>query len=142
MSKLTNKLITIICIYFSLSLLGIVTASGMQVEPGLWETKSVVTSPGGTHENVSQECIDESEISPDTMMDDTDGCEVTNSSVDANSMQWTINCANQGVTMTGNGHAQSSGDSITGGMDMQADFNGQMVTMSTKWVGQRIGDCE
>ena len=44
--------------------------------------------------------------------------------------------------MIGKGHAQSSGDSITGGMDIKADFNGQEMTMTTKWEGKRIGDCK
>jgi len=114
----------------------------MKVEPGLWETKSQVTSPGGTHENISQECIQESEISPKRIMDDNNGCEVIDSNADAKSMQWSIRCENEGVAMIGKGNAQSSGSSITGGMDMKANFNGQEFTMSTKWEGARIGECK
>ena len=143
MSKSTHKkFIIVIGVYFSLTIVAVVTAGGMQIEPGLWETKSIVTSTVGVHENVSQECIDESEISPETMMDEADGCEVTDSYVDASSMQWTISCANQEVTMTGKGHAESSGNSLTGGMHVQANFNDQIMTLDTTWEGNRIGDCE
>jgi hypothetical protein len=114
----------------------------MKVNPGLWETKSHVTSPGGEHENVSQDCIEESEISPEKMMDSNSGCQVKDSSSDSNSMQWSISCENEGVAMTGSGQAQSSGDSITGGMDIKANFNGQEFVMNTKWEGKRIGDCK
>jgi len=133
--------------YFVISIiwlmpLSFVYADGMKVNPGLWETKSIVTSPGGTHENVSKECIKEAEFSPETMMDNNSGCKVTDATSDAASMQWAIQCENGGVTMTGNGHAKSSGNSITGGMDINANFNGQAVTMTTTWEGARVGDCE
>lgn len=117
-------------------------AAGMQIKPGLWETKSQVTSPGGTQENISQDCIQESEISPEKMMDDNQGCEVTDSSSNSNSMHWSIACSNDGVSMTGSGQAKSSGDMITGGMDIKANFGGQEIMMNTKWEGRRIGDCK
>jgi len=127
-----------LCLTFASS----ASAESMKVEPGLWETKSQVISPGGTHENISQDCIKESEFSPESMMDKNSGCEVIDSSSDAKSMQWTLRCENQGVAMTGDGHAESTGSSITGGMNMNANFNGQEVTMSTTWEGNRIGDCK
>lgn len=130
--------ITLLCLTFA----SLAFAEGMKVEPGLWETKSQVTSPGGTHENVTQDCIKETEFSPENMMDKNSGCEVTDSSFDAKSMQWTLSCENQGVTMTGNGHAKSTGTSVVGGMDMNANFGGQQVSMTTKWEGNRIGDCK
>lgn len=117
-------------------------AEGMQVNPGLWETKSQVISPGGTHDNVSQDCIKDSEFSPETMMDNNSGCSVTDSNSDAKSMQWNIQCENQGVAMTGSGHASSTGDTISGGMDINANFNGQQVTMKTTWQGTRLGECK
>ncbi len=117
-------------------------ASGMQVNPGLWETRSQVTSPGGTQENISQDCIEDSEISPEKMMDENQGCEVTDSSVDSSSMQWSIACSNEGISMTGSGHAESSGDTIVGGMAIKANFGGQEFSMNTKWEGKRIGACE
>lgn len=133
---------TLVVAFSCLIFVSSVSAEGMKVEPGLWETKSQVTSPGGTHENISQDCIKESEYSPENMMDENSGCEVTDSSSDAKSMQWTLYCVNQGVAMTGNGHANSTGTSIVGSMDMNANFNGQEVTMNTKWEGNRIGDCK
>ncbi len=136
----TCKVISILVIYFCS--FGLVLAGGMQVEPGLWETKSHVTTPGGTHENVSQDCFKESEISAESMMDDNNGCEVLDSSSDKKSMQWTIQCLNEGVAMTGEGSAQSSGNAITGDMVIKANFNGQEFSMATKWEGKRIGECK
>ncbi len=133
---------TILSLMLSFVFVCLAYAENLQVEPGLWETKSVVNGPAGTQENVSQECIEESEFSPETMMDNAQGCTITDSSVNSNSMQWTINCQEEGITMTGTGHAKSSGDSFTGGMEISASFNGQPMTMSTTWEGTRIGACE
>jgi len=88
---------TLVVAFLCLIFVSSVSAEGMKVEPGLWETKSQVTSPGGTHDNVSQDCIKESEYSPENMMDENSGCEVTDSSSDAKSMTWTLHCENQGV---------------------------------------------
>jgi len=137
------SVVTLVYLFIFISLFfGMAHAGGMKVTPGLWETKSQVTSPGGTHENVSQDCIQESEISPEKMMDENSGCQVTDSNSDASSMQWSIRCENEGVAMTGEGQAQSSGNSITGGMSIKANFNGQDFVMDTKWEGKRIGECK
>ncbi|MGH1538445.1 MAG: DUF3617 domain-containing protein [Gammaproteobacteria bacterium] len=133
---------TIVALIFSFVFTSLAHAESVQVEPGLWETKSVVTSPAGTQEDVTQECIKESEFSPDSMMDGAPGCTVTDSSFGSNSMQWAISCQEQGITMTGTGHAESSGDAFTGGMEISASFNGQPMNMSTTWQGKRIGACE
>ncbi len=142
MKYLRIRTLAVIGFFFSSAMFNIVFAVGMQVNPGLWETKSQVTSPGGTQENISQDCIEESEISPEKMMDDNQGCEVTESSSDANSMQWSIACSNEGVNMTGSGHAKSSGNTITGGMDIKANIGGQEFLMNTQWKGKRIGECQ
>lgn len=136
-SKVFNVAALLVLFFF----VGVSHAAGMKIEPGLWETKSNVTTPAGAHENVSQECIKESEISPEKMMDDNTGCQVTDSNSDSNTMRWTINCVNEGVSMTGSGQAQSSGDSMTGEMDFKANFNGQEFVMTTTWEGTRLGGC-
>jgi hypothetical protein len=138
--EISFKVTAILVLYCSS--VGWLLAGGMKVEPGMWETKSVVKSPGGTHENVSQDCIEESEISPERMMDDNTGCKVLESNANPKSMQWSIQCINEGVAMTGEGSAQSTGSSITGNMEIKASFSGQEFTMSTKWEGSRIGDCK
>ena len=140
MLKISIKSILIFALYSSS--VGLLLAGGMKVEPGMWETKSTVVSPGGTHENVSQDCIEETEISPERMMDDNTGCKVLESNANPKSMQWSIQCVNEGVAMIGEGSAQSAGSSITGEMEIKANFSGQEFTMSTTWEGNRIGDCK
>ena len=124
-------------------MLSIVYAGGMQIKSGLWETKSFVTLPfdGGVQESTSQDCIDDSNITPEEMMKDAQGCNILESDVDKNSMTWTISCKNNGVEMIGKGHANSDGNTVSGGMNISATVNEQDVTMSTKWEGKYIGAC-
>jgi len=126
-----------------LSVVGVANAEGMKVKPGLWETKSIVSLPfgRGEQEHTSQDCITESEITPEKLMKDAEGCQVLNASVDTNAMRWTINCQNEGVEMVGKGAAESTGTTITGGMDISATFNGQEMNMNTQWEGVYIGEC-
>ncbi len=142
MSRLNNKALIGLCLFVTTTLISTAHAAGMQVTPGLWETTSTVTSLAGTQENVSQECITEPEMSPMKMVKDAPNCKITDSNVNASSMQWTMQCDQGGASMTGNGQVTSSGDAISGGMDLTAVLGGQEVSMNTKWEGKRLGDCE
>lgn len=143
MKFVTYFLTRILVFNFTLSLLCLAYAEGMNVKSGLWETKSIVTMPfgGGKQEHTSQDCITQSNITPEEMMKDAEGCQILNANVDANSMQWTISCQNEGVEMLGEGSAESAGTTITGGMNISATFDGQDMVMSTNWEGKYIGDC-
>jgi len=125
MSRLNSQVLLVLCLFMFTTL-----------------TKSTVTSMAGTQENVSQECITESEISPEKMVKDTPNCKITDSDVNASSMQWSMKCDQGDASMTGNGQVTSSGNEISGGMNLTANFGGQDVSMSTAWQGKRIGDCE
>lgn len=126
-----------------LSAVEVANADGMKVKPGLWETKSVVSLPfgRGKQEYSSQDCITEFEITPEKLMKDAEGCQILNVSVETNAMRWTVNCQNEGVEMVGEGSAESTGTTITGGMDISATFNGQEMVIKTKWEGAYIGEC-
>ena len=120
-----------------------VYAEGMIIKPGLWETKSIVTLPfeGGTQEHTSQDCMQEHDITPQKLMEETQGCTILESNVDRDSMQWKISCNSGGVEMLGEGNAESAKTTINGGMIIKASLNGQEITMTTNWQGKLIGDC-
>ena len=122
---------------------GVVYAEGMEVKPGMWEMKSVVTLPfdGGKQERSSQDCIDKSSITPQEMMNDAEGCEILDSDVNAKKMTWSIRCQNPQVEMTGDGHAKSTGTTVSGGMNISATYSGQEMKMSTTWEGKHVGAC-
>ena len=143
MQILINQLFRLIIINLIFGFASVVYAEGMQLKPGLWEIKTVVTLPlnGGNQESTSQDCLSESKITPEDMINDDQDCLISNANVNANSMQWTMTCQNQGIEMIGEGNAESSGKKITGGMNISATFNGQEMTMSTNWQGKYIGDC-
>lgn len=143
MQLVARHIYTVIIFNLAISLFGMAYADGMQVKSGLWEITSTVAMPfgGGTQQETTQECIEDSEVTPETMMGDAQECQILDSDVSADSMQWTMKCQNQSMEMTGEGTAETSGDTITGGMNISATYNGQEMTMSTSWNGQYIGDC-
>lgn len=127
-------------------LTGSAFADGISVNPGLWEMKTVMTMSmmPQPHTNTVTECIKEDQLDPDDFnMDEDNPCQITNVSVDGNSASWSISCpAADGMAMDGQWQMTSSGDSITGGGSMAADFAGQKMNVTMKWDGKRIGDCK
>ncbi len=143
MRFIQKQLLHVFSIYLVISFVSIVYAGGMQIKSGLWEIQSYITMPGGgTQERTAKDCIETSSITPEKLMtDDATDCEIQDSKVDEKSMTWTIRCQNQQVEMIGEGHAKSEGTNISGGMDISASYDGQQITMSTKWEGKYIGAC-
>ena len=62
-------------------------------------------------------------------------CKFTNYKVDGNKVTWSMTCARD--KMSGSGEFVYSGETYTGTMKMSAD--GQEMTM--KYSGKRLGDC-
>ncbi len=120
-----------------------VMAEGMKLNPGLWEMKTILTMPfgAGTRENVNQECIKKSQVSPEELMNDVENCDVQSIEVTEESMKWSITCKKDDIDMTGEGHAQSTGTTIQGGMSFKAKVNEQDMEITTQWEGKHIGDC-
>lgn len=143
MKSFNTLLVCFLILISSFIIFSVAYAEGMKVKPGLWETRSVVTMPGGgTQEHTSQNCITKSEITPGELMKDAEGCEILNANVDIDSMQWTIRCQNAGVEMIGEGNAKSAITKITGGMKAAATFNDQKMVIVTKWEGSHLGACK
>ena len=132
---------------FSLALVFILTptvySEGMNIKLGLWETKSIVTTPfaGGAQEHVSQECITNDSITPEQLMQNAKNCEILDKEIEPNSMSWTVRCTNADIEMLGQGSIQTTKTTLNGLMNITASVNGQEVVMSTSWEGKYIGEC-
>ena len=120
-----------------------VYSEGMNIKPGLWETKSIVTTPfaGGAQEHVSQECITNDSITPEQLMQNAKNCEILDKEIESNSMSWTVRCTNADIEMLGQGSIQTTKTTLNGLMNITASVNGQEVVMSTSWEGKYIGEC-
>ncbi len=119
-------------------------AGGMKIKVGLWEMKSTVTLPfgNGTQEDVAQNCIQDDEVTPDQIMQEAQGCKITDAKSDSGSMQWSLVCQNQGVEMKGEGFAKSTGDTLSGEMNIKFDLEGQELAMTSIYEGKYIGPCK
>jgi len=119
-------------------------ADTISIEPGMWEMTTKMTTPMSPQPRVetSQECMTDSEIGPDHLAPNDGGdCTITESTVNGNSMNWSMQCSSPGGVMTGGGSFTSKGDSGFGNMTMNMNIEGQAFNMEMAWEGKRIGSC-
>ena len=121
-------------------------AQGVSIDPGLWEmtTTMTMTMMPQPQTTTIKECIEESELSPESFdMDEDNPCTISAVTIDDNSARWSINCPTEGgPAMEGEWEFTSKGDSISGSGTMTADFAGQKMGFDMTWEGKRIGDCK
>ena len=125
---------------------GAASGKGVSIDPGLWEMSVTVEMPmlPQPQTEVSTECIEESELSPEDFNKDDDmPCEIANIQYDGNSASWSINCPNPaGGSMTGDWEFTSHGSTIDGSGTISMDMAGQQMAMNMTWKGKRTGPCQ
>lgn len=121
---------------------GLAHADSLPITPGLWEITSTRDNPmtGQQQTQTDQECIVEDRFDPIARMGD-DGCQVTNSDLDGNTLTFDLSCNMQGGQGTMHGVYTIDGDRGEGEMTMQFSFGGQTMSMQNSSVARRIGDC-
>ena len=117
-------------------------ADALRLKPGLWETTVTSTNSfTGTTTQTDTECVVEQEFDPRTMFKDAQGCEVVNSSLEGNTLTYSLVCNVEGTQATINGLYTADGDVGGGSMNMEMSFSGQTMTMESSFDARRIGDC-
>ncbi len=128
----------------TLSISQLATAeNSISIEPGLWEVTTTMTSPMFPQPRVEtqQECMEDSQISPETIAPSDGECSITDSNVSGSTLNWSMQCNTPGGAMSGQGSFDSNGDSGSGNMQMNMDIQGQSMSMQMEWKGHRIGSC-
>ena len=121
---------------------GFANADALPIKPGLWEsTMTSNNSITGASTRTSQECMTEGEWDPKSMMEGAEGCELIDSALNGDTLNFSMTCDVQGAKSSVQGMYQSKGDSGSGSMNMEMDFGGQIMTMEAEFVANRIGDC-
>ncbi|MDW3096112.1 MAG: DUF3617 family protein [Gammaproteobacteria bacterium] len=121
-----------------------IAGNSISIETGLWEVTTTMTSPmfPQPRVNTQQECMEDSQISPESLAPSDDGeCSIIDSNVSGNTLNWSMQCNTPGGAMTGQGSFNSNGDSGSGNMQMNMDIQGQSMSMQMEWKGRRIGSC-
>ncbi len=119
-------------------------ADGMKVEPGQWEFTTTTSMPmaGGAQTQVTQECVQDGEMSTDRLMEQSDGCTVSEAEATETTLRWKITCTNAGGVMRGNAEFSTTGTEIRGVMKMAMSFGGNEMKFENTWQGKRLGPCE
>lgn len=120
------------------------SAEGIPVEPGLWESTTVIKSsmlPQPMKET-TRECVTETEVTPELFIDQEDqSCAVSDVNVTSDTITWKMVCQEEGGQAKGDGILKVNGDEMSGKMQMTMSMQGMEVTMDSSWTGQRIGPC-
>lgn len=111
-------------------------AEGLPIRDGLWETTMRNPMIG---ERTSRECLKDTVLNPQTMLEGQDDCQMTEQALEGNTLTFTMACAD------GSGNAQGrmsvDGDRGDGEINMQFDVGGRPMSMSMSWDAVRVGDC-
>ncbi len=127
----------------------IALAEGPSIEPGKWEYTITMNMPMmGEKVQTDNECVTEEEAKQDplAMMIEEGNCTVVSKEVSGNTLSFEIECeAEEGVTSNGKGHFTGEGTTASGEMVITTEIpqmGGKTMTMTQKWEGKRIGDCD
>jgi Protein of unknown function (DUF3617) len=111
-------------------------AEGLPIRDGLWET---TTHNPMTGERTSRECLKDTVLDPQTMLEGQDDCRMTEQARDGNTLTFTMACA--GGSGTAEGHMFVEGDQGGGEINMHFDMGGRLMDMTMSWDAVRVGDC-
>lgn len=122
---------------------GFAGADALPVNSGLWEVTNARNSPftGQVESETTQECILQDEFDPASSMGDQEGCEITESNLDGDTLTFSMSCSMQGGAATMHGVYQSDGNSGKGTTNMEYSFGGKTMKSEGSWVARRLGDC-
>jgi hypothetical protein len=119
------------------------TAGGMKIEPGKWRFTATTDMPMSPPPKTLVECVTETEVDPDRFMAEVDACTVSDIEMDDTAMSWKLTCTgDRGSTMTGDAVYVTTGTTVSGVMTMKMRVDGQVMTMTSRTDGKRIGDCD
>jgi len=124
----------------SLALASIAVAdSGPDIHEGEWNITVDFDMPGMPMKMPPQtytQCIKKDNAVPKNEKPNQ-ACVTKSTKIKGNTIEWTMQCNNPGGKMTGNGQITYHGDTMNGTMIME----GQGISMTSHYKGQRMGDC-
>jgi hypothetical protein len=116
----------------------------LRVTPGKWQIHIETTnSMQPTPQIIDRtECVTESEWDTDDLIQQAQGCTVSDVRASGDRLQWKMACGAPGGQMTGEGDYRSSGDAVEGTVKMAIDAGGMSMTTDTRYTGKRVGACD
>lgn len=119
-------------------------AGSLEVKTGKWETTTITTNSMMPEpvETTTTSCIEQGTYDPEDMMEGADDCDVKQSVIDDNTMNFEMTCLIEGTESTVKGSFHSEGETGKGNMDMSMMMGAMEMTVSTKWTSRYTGPCE
>ena len=115
----------------------------MQTEFDCVYMSAVVPTSPTPQTQVSNQCLNDADMTPEIFMQKTTGCQITDSHSDDASMSWKMACTSpSGGQMDGIASFQSTGATLQGSMSMIMPIRGQTVSFEQSWTGKRLGPCD
>ena len=111
-------------------------AEGLPIKDGLWQT---TTHNPMTGERTSRECLKNTVLDPQTMLEGQDDCRMTEQAREGNTLTFAMACA--GGSGTAEGRMSVEGDRGNGEINMQLEVDGRPMSMTMTWDAVRVGDC-
>ena len=87
------------------------------------------------------ECVKESKFNPASMMQGTQGCDLTEDNLDGDTLHFQMACDMEGGKALIEGQFQTDGETGKGNMDMSVNAGGMNMKMNMNWTARRTGDC-
>ncbi len=118
-------------------------ADSLPMNPGLWSTTYTSTNPitGAPTTKTSTECLKRESFDPESMVADAESCQVQDSTLSGDSLNFRMVCSMHGAQMSVNGVFTTDGSTGSGNMDMKMNFGGRSMTMESNWKAKRLRDC-
>ena len=119
-------------------------AETLRMKPGSWEITTVTTMPmlPSPQTTTSTECVRDEVFDPRTLMQDSEGCRVTQHSVKGNTMTWSMECTSAEARMGGRGEVTIDDTLAHGSMQMEMGQGGPVMEMKSSWSAKYLGACE
>jgi hypothetical protein len=118
-------------------------ADRLPINPGLWESTTTNFNPmtGQQESQTNVECEVDNYFDPAATMEQGQGCEIVESTLEGETLTFDVSCNVEGGQMNMHGKYTSDGDNAQGVMEMEISFNGQIFNSTGTWAAKRIGDC-
>lgn len=119
-------------------------AASLTINPGMWETTMTRTNPmtGTPTTETSKECVTEQSFDPREMMQDAQGCQLTEENLSGDTLTFAMACTVEGAGSADiKGRFQTDGQTGNGAMNMSMNMGGMTMSMDMNWTARRLGDC-
>lgn len=129
-TAILTSAVMLLCCY------GAAFADNINLKEGMWQLTTTMEIPGMPHKmpgGTFTQCLTKENLTPPVNKDK--GCQITNQTVNNNTLNYTMVCNHDGETTSGQGSFSYNNDTMSGRMEITANGMHIITTYSGKWIG-------